>query len=39
MTGTALYTLSLTMLAGRMIPVMILWWMADTNRGAEVAVG
>ena len=33
------YFLSAMMLAGRMTPLLILWWMADTAQGAEVAVG
>ena len=26
-------------LVGRMAPLMILWWMADTTSGAELAIG
>src|SRR5439155_15754072 len=33
------YVLCALMLAGRMIPPLMLWWMADTAEGAEVAVG
>lgn len=32
-------SLSITMLLGRIIPPMILWWMAQTTRDAEVCVG
>jgi trk/ktr system potassium uptake protein len=33
------YVLAALMLAGRMVPLLILWWMADSTEGAEVAVG
>jgi trk system potassium uptake protein TrkH len=33
------YILCAVMLLGRMTPLLILWWMADTTREAEVAIG
>jgi Trk-type K+ transport system membrane component len=33
------YVLAALMLAGRMVPLLILWWMADSTRDAEIAVG
>ena len=33
------FILSAAMLAGRMTPLLILWWMADTTPEADVAVG
>ncbi len=33
------YVLAALMLAGRMVPPLILWWMADTTVDADVAVG
>jgi trk system potassium uptake protein TrkH len=33
------YVLCALMLAGRMVPPLILWWMAETVEGSEVAVG
>jgi Trk-type K+ transport system membrane component len=38
-TGPGLYTLCAVMLAGRIAPLFILWWMADTMTDADVAVG
>jgi trk system potassium uptake protein TrkH len=38
-TGTGLFILSFTMLAGRLIPLAILWWSARTIADADVAVG
>jgi trk system potassium uptake protein TrkH len=38
-TGPGLYTLCAVMLAGRVAPVFVLWWMARTTEDAEVAVG
>jgi Trk-type K+ transport system membrane component len=38
-TGPGLYTLCAVMLAGRLAPILILWWMAATTRDADVAVG
>ena len=38
-TGGGLYTLSFTMMLGRMLPLLILWWAALTTRDADVAVG
>jgi Trk-type K+ transport system membrane component len=35
----SLYALSVIMLAGRIAPILILWWMADTTPDALVAVG
>ena len=37
-TGPGLYTLCAVMLAGRLAPVFLLWWMAGTTRDADVAV-
>jgi Trk-type K+ transport system membrane component len=34
-----LYVLSASMLAGRIAPVLILWWMATTTAAPEIAVG
>ena len=31
--------LAALMLAGRMVPLLILWWMADSTQEAEIAVG
>jgi trk system potassium uptake protein TrkH len=39
MTRTSLYTVSAAMFTGRLVPLLILWWMADTTRDAEIAVG
>jgi trk system potassium uptake protein TrkH len=39
MTGPGLYTLSAVMLAGRVAPVLILWWMAGTTEDSVLAVG
>jgi trk system potassium uptake protein TrkH len=39
MTGPGLYTLSAVMLAGRIAPVIILWWTARTTDDATVAIG
>lgn len=36
--GPGLYTLCLVMLAGRIAPVCVLWWMAHTTTDADVAV-
>ena len=38
-TGPGLYTLCAVMLAGRVAPVFVLWWMARTTEDADVAVG
>lgn len=38
-TGPGLYTLCAVMLAGRVAPVFVLWWMARTTDDADVAVG
>lgn len=38
-TGPGLYTLSAIMLAGRLLPLAVLWWMARTTTDADVAVG
>lgn len=38
-TGKGSYILSALMLAGRMVPWLILWWMADTTEDAELAIG
>lgn len=37
-TGPGLYTLCAVMLAGRVAPVFVLWWMARTTTDAELAV-
>jgi len=37
--GPGLYTLCALMLAGRLAPVFVLWWMARCTDDAEVAVG
>lgn len=34
-----LSTLSLTMLLGRIAPLLVLWWMAETTTDADIAVG
>ena len=39
MTGPGLYTLSAVMLAGRVAPVLVLWWMARTTDDADLPVG
>ncbi len=33
------FVLAALMMAGRMVPLLILWWMADSTSDAEVAVG
>ncbi len=38
-TGPGLYVLSGLMVAGRLLPFAALWWMANTTRDADVAVG
>jgi trk system potassium uptake protein TrkH len=38
-TGGGLFTLSAAMFAGRVVPLLILWWMADSTTDAEIAVG
>lgn len=38
-TGPGLIVLSLLMLAGRLGALAVLWWMAETTSGADVAVG
>ena len=37
--GPGLYTLCLLMLAGRIVPVAVLWWMARAVDDADLAVG
>ena len=37
--GVALLALSLAMTLGRIVPVMILWWMVRTVRDEEIAIG
>ena len=39
MTRSSLYVVSAAMFTGRLVPMLILWWMADTTRDAEVAIG
>jgi Trk-type K+ transport system membrane component len=38
-TGTGLYVLSTLMLAGRIAPLLVLWWMVRAAPDAELAVG
>ena len=38
-TGEGLFTLSAAMFAGRVVPLLILWWLADSTTDAEIAVG
>jgi trk system potassium uptake protein len=38
-TGSGMYTLSGAMMAGRLMPLMVLWWAALTTGDADVAVG
>ncbi len=38
-TYDGLYTLSAAMFAGRVVPLLVLWWMADTTTDAELAIG
>lgn len=38
-TGPGLYTLCAVMLVGRVAPLFVLWWMANTTTDAELAVG
>jgi Trk-type K+ transport system membrane component len=33
------YVIAALMLAGRMVPLLILWWMADLGTEAELAIG
>jgi trk system potassium uptake protein TrkH len=39
MTKSSLLLVSAAMFLGRIAPLLILWWMADTTRDAELAVG
>jgi trk system potassium uptake protein TrkH len=39
LSDSGLYVLSASMLAGRIAPVLILWWMATTTVAPEIAVG
>jgi trk system potassium uptake protein len=39
LSDTGWYVLSATMLVGRVAPVMVLWWMAETTPSAVVAIG
>ncbi len=36
---SGLFTLSLVMLLGRIAPLLVLWWMAESTSDAEIAVG
>jgi len=36
---SGLFTLSLVMLMGRIAPLLVLWWMAETTEDADIAVG
>ena len=38
-TGDGLYTLSVTVMLGKLLPLVVLWWAALTTRDADVAVG
>ena len=38
-TGLGLYLLSAAMFFGRITPLLILWWMADTTKDADTAIG
>lgn len=38
MTPAGLYLLSLAMFAGRVMPILMLWWMAETTKEAELLV-
>jgi trk system potassium uptake protein TrkH len=38
-TGDGLYALSISMMLGRIVPLVILWWAALTAHDADVAVG
>jgi trk system potassium uptake protein TrkH len=38
-TGNGLFTLSAVMLAGRLVPLWILWWAASADDGERVAIG
>jgi trk system potassium uptake protein TrkH len=38
-TPALLYAYSAIMLVGRLTPVLVLWWMAETTRDADVAIG
>jgi Trk-type K+ transport system membrane component len=38
-TGEGLFTLSAAMFAGRVVPLLILWWLADSTTDADIAVG
>jgi trk system potassium uptake protein TrkH len=39
MTRSSLFVVSAAMFTGRLVPLLILWWMADTTRDADVAIG
>lgn len=39
MTRSSLVIVSAAMLFGRLAPLLVLWWMADTTKDADVAVG
>jgi trk system potassium uptake protein TrkH len=39
MTRSSLFVVSATMFTGRLVPLLILWWMVDTTRDADIAVG
>ena len=39
MTRSSLFVVSAAMFTGRLVPLLILWWMVDTTRDADVAVG
>ena len=37
--GQGIITLTIAMFLGRVLPLIVLWWMAKTTREADVAVG
>jgi Trk-type K+ transport system membrane component len=39
MTRSSLFVVSAAMFTGRLVPLLFLWWMVDTTRDADVAVG
>jgi trk system potassium uptake protein TrkH len=39
MVGPGLYVMTVAMFLGRMLPLLILWWQADTTQDADLAIG
>jgi hypothetical protein len=39
MTRSSLLIVSAAMFFGRVTPLLVLWWMADTTHDADVAIG